>query len=115
MSAVLLLVERLEQLALHEHLDEPEALTRMVAEREGLIRELSTADLTALSAEERDEFRVRVSELLERNTLMIELVASRQEENRQALEQLRSSRRATNGYAQALNDSSPPPAARRFG
>jgi len=115
MSAVLLLVERLEQLALHEHLDEPEALTRMVAEREGLVRELSTADLTTLSDEDRAEFRVRVGELLERNALLIELVASRQDENRQALEQLRSTRRATNGYAQALSDSSPPPTARRFG
>jgi hypothetical protein len=115
MSAVLLLVERLEQLALHEHLDEPEALLLMVAEREGLLRELSAADLTTLSDDERADFRVRVGELLERNALLIELVASRQEENRQALDQLRSSRRATNGYAQTLSDSAPPPSARRFG
>lgn len=115
MSAVLLLVEQLEQLALHEHLDEPETLTAMVTERDGLIRELAAADKSTLTADERAEFHARVSELVVRNALLLELVASRQEENRQALEQLRSSRRASNGYAQALSDSSAPPSARRFG
>jgi len=115
MSPVLLLVEQLEQLALHEHLDEPETLTAMVTERDRLIRELAAADKSALSVDERTEFHARVSELVERNALLLELVASRQEENRQAIEQMRSSRRASNGYAQALTDSSPPPAVRRFG
>lgn len=115
MSAVLLLVERLEQLALHEHLDEPETLTAMVTERDSLIRELTAADKSTLTVDERAEFYARVRELVERNALLLELVASRQEENRQALKQLRSSRRATHGYAQTLSDSSPPPGARRFG
>jgi hypothetical protein len=114
MSAVLLLVERLEQLALHEHLDEPETLARMLSEREGLLRELAAADKSELSAEQREEFRARLGELVDRNALLMQLVAARQEENRLALEQVRSGRRATNGYAQALSDSHPP-AVRRFG
>jgi hypothetical protein len=115
MSAVFRLVERLEQLALHEHLDEPETLGRLLAERQEMLEELTAADKSTLSATEHGEFRERLSELVERNTLLMELVASRQEETRAALEQLRSGRRATNGYAQALSDGGPPAAARRIG
>jgi len=115
MSAVLLLVERLEQLALHEHLDDPETLGQLLAEREELLRELAAADKSTLSATEHGDFRERLSELIERNNLLMELVASRQEETLSALEQMRSGRRATNGYAQALTDSTSPPSARRIG
>lgn len=116
MSTALLLVEQLEQLALHEHIDDAQTLLRMVGERESLLSELKALDLTTLSAQERVEFQERVSELIVRDQLLQELVATRQEETRQALENLRSGRRATNGYAQTLTDSDPPaPSARRFG
>jgi hypothetical protein len=87
----------------------------MLAEREELLRELAATDKSTLSATERGDFRERLGELIERNNLLMKLVASRQEETRAALEQLRSGRRATNGYARALTDSSPAPAARRIG
>jgi hypothetical protein len=114
MNAPLALVERLEQIALEEYLEEPEELALLVAERQSTLDALMVADVSGLNDDERQEFKSRLRDVLARDQRLLEQLAEKREELLKALEHLRSGRRAANGYAQAL---STPPAAssRRFG
>jgi len=113
MSDLLDLVERLELIALEEYVEEPEELALLVAERQTILDALTTADVAALSEEERGEFKRRLTDVLARDQLVLSQLADKREEILKALEHMRSGRRAANGYAQIL--STPPESSRRFG
>jgi len=107
------LVERLANVELEAHLDDPAKLTAAMAERQGLLTMLQNTDTTKFDLESRDRFQARLKALLVRDEELLGRIAVHLEEKRKSLQQLVPGRAAIRGYRGTVT--SDPPPMRRIG
>lgn len=107
------LVDALAMIPLEEHLDDPEQLVQLMAERQAILVQIQQADTTALSGPERELLKARLQDVLERDAGLVAAMRELHEETRKQLEQLATGRAAVRGYG--ASDSQAPAAVRRIG
>jgi hypothetical protein len=107
------LVEALTLIDVAEHLDDPERLPELLAERQRLLAAIQAADASALSEVQRAALKERLQAQAERDARLLATLETMREETAKALEQLASGRAAVRGYGEAMG--STPPPVRRYG
>lgn len=98
------LVDTLAHIALEEHLDDPERLVELMAERETLISAIQCTDASELSEPRRAELKQRIRDLLARDAAVLTELEERRVETQQALAQLNQGRAAVRGYGSAVGE-----------
>jgi hypothetical protein len=107
------LVDALANIALEEHLDDPDQLVQLMAERQALLQSIQQVDTSTLGEDERALLKERLQALLERDAARLTVMRELHEDARRQLDQLATGRAAVRGYG--ASDSQAPVSVRRIG